>query len=224
MRTTTALLSCVFVLASVLVDAGEGADQTNANELAAWESAAKDGTPTAFANYFKKYPASPRIKTQTGAVIRGRFWWKTDAPSDPPPHGVIVTVKGTDLFVNVSVEEAKRLKVVNSKPIRPGTKNEVKGKTFNYVYGEIVEGGFAIGKEVIEPRDNVDSTIVLSADGSRLLTWDLSNAKESTHPDRNPTFPAAAARMKPFNDIPEGGLDKNLTPASQEFSVEQNLK
>jgi len=202
--------------------------QTAADEPGSWESAKRAGTPTAFAEYFREYPSSPRTRTQTGTV-RGRYWFKINDPDHL--DGVIVTVKGTDLVMNVSVEEARRLRVITSRPTTPGQKNKALGRTFNYIYGEIVEGGFTVAREIngevvcklIEPRDNVDATIVTNADGTRLLTWDLSKAKISTHPDPNPTFPAAAAGTPPFNDIP-AGLSKELTPESQVFSVSTGQK
>ena len=198
-----------------------GSEETSQTEHAAWETAVTNGTPTAFAEYFKKYPDSARIKTQT-KTLRGCYWFRMNDPKRRA--GVIVTVEGTDLFVNVSLEEAKALKVIDCRPAP--VKSSAKGRTFNSVFAEIIEGGFIVGKkegvfELVEPRDNVNSTVVLSADGKRLLTWDVRNAQVAERPNPKPTFVAGAAAVEPFNDLP-AGLTKEYTPESQEFTLNQS--
>jgi hypothetical protein len=63
-----------------------------------------------------------------------------------------------------------------------------RGQTFNWVYGEVTGGGVVVGNEIIAPKDSLKSTIVLSADGKRLLTWDLSKSTPAAQPSQNPTM------------------------------------
>jgi len=192
-------------------------------ETVAWESAIQTGTPIAFAEYFKLYPESPRIKIQKGTV-RGRFWYRLDAANSQ--NGVLVSVEGTDLLLSVSLEDAERLDVINSKLATFGLTKEAKGQSFCYVFTEIVDGGYivarklggAVVKEVIEPKDSEDGTLVLSADGASLLTWDLRQAKTRALPDPRPTFIAAAAAMRPFNEIP-ADVSKEVSAESQAIKV-----
>lgn len=193
------------------------------DEPGAWESAARTGTPTSFAEYFKRYPDSPRIKTQKGTV-RGRFWCRLDAANSQ--NGVLVTVEGTDLLLNVPLEEAERLEVINSKLATSGLAKEAIGQSFCCIFTEIVDGGYvvsrnlgdAVVKEVIAPKDSEEGTLVLSADGASLLTWDLRQAKTRARPDARPTFVAAAAAMRPFNDIP-ADVSKEVSAESQAVRV-----
>jgi hypothetical protein len=226
---TVRLLSIVVGAVSLVLAAAvcHGAEPT-ADEPAAWEVAVRKGTPTAFADYFGKYPDSPRIKTRTGTV-RGRYWFKINDPKRE--DGVIVTVEGMAVLVNVSVEEAKSHKVIDSKSVPVGLESNPKGKTFNYVFGEIIEGGYIVAKmvddkpvyDLIEPRDNLNSTVILSADGKRLLAWDVRNAQAAKRPSQQPTFIAGAASVQPFKDVP-AGISKEYTPESQSFTVNQKRR
>lgn len=224
------VVRCICWLVAMIVATGLWAAEQKEPETAeqqAWESALRTGTPSGFSEYFHKYPTSPHIRTRTGTV-RGRYWFNMH---DQSQGGVIVTVEGMNVLVNVSLEEAKRLEVIGSRTATPGLTTKAEGITFNYIYGEIVEGDFIVAKmvnkevvkEVIEPRDHLNSTVVLSADETRLLTWDLSKAKIATQPDPHPTFIASAAAMQPFSNVPPS-LSKEHTPASQGFTIEQNVE
>jgi hypothetical protein len=156
--------------------------------------------------------------------VRGRFWCRLDAANSQ--NGVLVTVEGTDLLLNVPLEEAERLEVINSKLATSGLAKEAIGQSFCYIFTEIVDGGYvvsrnlgdAVVKEVIEPKDSEEGTLVLSADGASLLTWDLRQAKTRARPDARPTFVAAAAAMRPFNDIP-ADVSKEVSAEAQAVRV-----
>ena len=166
-------------------------------EIAAWKSAQGTGTPAAFMDFYRKFPHSPHIKTMTG-TLRGRYWHKIDSPfggDNQHRDGVLVTVAGMNVVMNLSLEDAKRLKVINSGP--PGLEVKAQGTTFNYTYVEVTGGGIAVGKETISPRDNLNSTIVLSADGTRLLTWDLRTATPAAQPWPQPTMVKGSAGRYP---------------------------
>ncbi len=224
MKNTTAVMALAMVMTTGL-GLAEDSTQKTAMEIAAWQSATRTGTPAAFADYFKKYPASPRITTRTG-TLRGRYWFKINDPDHQ--DGVIVTVEGTDLLVNVSLEEAKTLEVMHFRPAPAGIKSSPEGRTFNYVYCEIIEGGFIVAKmvdnklfyELVAPRDNLNSTVVLSADGKRLLTWDLRHAQAAKRPNAKPTFVAGAAAVPPFKNVP-AGISRKFTPESQGVIFDQ---
>jgi hypothetical protein len=166
-------------------------------EIAAWKNAETIGTPTAFKEFYLKYPHSPRIKTVTG-TLRGRYWLKmninipgvaTQNDGTQMQDGVIVTVEGMNVIMNISLEEAKSLAVIGCNPAPYGAKSTANGRTFHSIYFEAVDGNVIIGNnDQITPKDNLNSTIVLSADGTRLLTWDTSNATSAPQPSPIPTF------------------------------------
>ena len=107
---------------------GPKTEESNTAEQRAWESAVDTGTPFGFSEYVDKYPASPRIRTLTGTV-RGRYWFNIH---DQGQFGVIVTVEGMNVLLTVSLEEAKRLKVIGSRAATPGLTTSGKGRTFNW--------------------------------------------------------------------------------------------
>jgi hypothetical protein len=45
-----------------------------------------------------------------------------------------------------------------------------------------------VGNQIITPKDNLNSALFLSADGSQLLAWDLSKSAPDTHPSTEPTM------------------------------------
>lgn len=217
------ITSCVSTSQDLAGNGSYGSATVPKSSVTSWASAKQAGTPSAFGQFFKKHPDSPHFKTQK-ATLRGRYWFRINDRHHR--DGVIVTVKDTDLLTNVPLEEAVRLGVIGSQPARSGFKTHATGVTFNYLYGEIVEGGIIVPKEidgkvvsrVIEPKDYINATIVLTSDGTDLLTWDLRKAIESTRPGTKPTFVRRAASRPPFNDLLPG-LDKGHTPKSQSFNI-----
>ena len=174
-------------LVAMHASAGSGVAQQppqDAAERQAWELAVNSATPSAFLDFYHAYPASSHITTRIGTV-RGRFWVKLD---DRSQLGVIVTVEGMNVLLNVPLEEAVRLGVVGSRPVTTGEVNTT-GRTFEYVYFE-AQGDVIAGGMVVEPRDHLNSTIVLDEDGTSLLTWDFSEADIATQPSPDPTFMA----------------------------------
>jgi len=132
-----------------------------------------------------------------------------DSDKQPAPSGVVVTVEGMNVSLNVSLEEALRLKVLNSRQASHGVNVQGKGTTFNYTFIEVTRGAVAVDspgmfeawkrlhqkespvpptKVVITPTDSLNSTIILGADGTRLLTWDLSQATPAAQPSTEPTI------------------------------------
>jgi hypothetical protein len=49
-------------------------------------------------------------------------------------------------------------------------------------------GELVVGNEIIAPKDSLNGTIVLSADGKRLLTWDLSKSTPAAQPSPDHTI------------------------------------
>ena len=175
-------------LASAPQAAAEGSPEQEASE---WQSAEKANTPDAFQGFFRRFPQSPHIKTVSG-TLRGRYWFRLTMPFENKNQvhreGVVVTVEGLSVARNLSLEDARRLGVINSSPASRGVNYQEKGVTFDYVYFEASGGGVVVGDQVVAPRDLLNSTIVLSADGKRLLTWDASGAREAPQPSTRPTI------------------------------------
>ena len=73
---------------------------------------------------------------------------------------------------------------------------------------------------VIEPRDHLNATAVLTADEASLLTWDLSAAEVATPANVSPTFIARFVAIRPFCELPPG-LNTEFTRASQMFVANQ---
>lgn len=201
-----------------------------AADLAAWQAACKIGTPAAFKEFYQHYPHSPRIKVVVG-TLRGRYWYFVDDPARQ--SGVLVTAEGYPVLLNLSLSAAVDLGVITSTPIQAGTKFAAKGMTFHWNYVEIDEGGIPQlstdenVKQLIEPKDSLMSSIVLTADGRRLLAWDLSNAEAAKKPSSERTFIEVADPVaQPLGPASNGPwvLDKKATPESQPVTVEGTLR
>jgi hypothetical protein len=189
----------------------EVATETNETlEAAAWDSAVKTGTATSYGEFYKKYPKSSRIKTKTGTV-RGRFWFSLDQKE----QGVFVTVEGMKVLLKLSVEEALKLKAIASRPSKPGSKIKGKGKTFNFTFGELVDGESVYEDTVVAAKDSVNCVVVLSADGKQFLTWDARKAKVAKKHDTHLTF---ISGVVPPSE-PAAGVSKQYTPESQDFNL-----
>jgi TonB family protein len=163
---------------------------TGISEFAAWEMANKDGSPEIFKEFYRKFPNSIQIKTATG-TLRGRYWFKVAQPfGDDGKHrdGVIVTAEGMDIGVNLSLDRAKKLRVIGFTPSADTANSDSSGRTFNHTYFEATSGGVLVGNEMITPKDYQNATLILSADGHRLLSWDTTNATIADHPSTQPTM------------------------------------
>ncbi|MGA9068637.1 MAG: energy transducer TonB [Terracidiphilus sp.] len=163
---------------------------TGMSEFAAWEAANKDGSPEIFMEFYRRFPNSSYVKTSTG-TLRGRYWFKVAQPfGDDGKHrdGVIVTVEDMNSGVNISLEKAKKLKVIGFTPSSDTADSDSSGRTFNHTYFEATRGGVLVGDQMITPKDLLNVKLILSADGSRLLSWDTTNATPSDHPSSQPTM------------------------------------
>lgn len=161
-------------------------------ELTAWQAAQKTGTPTAYLEFYKKYPRSSHVKVATG-TLRGRYWKQVVSASGPDAapedrDGVIVTVSGMSVFMNLSLDQATRLSVIGTAPGTPGEAPKAEGHTFNWVYAEVTGGAIVVGRQRITPLDSVNSTVLLTPDGKRLLGWDVSKATPASDPSHEPTM------------------------------------
>jgi TonB family protein len=160
------------------------------SEFAAWEAANKDGSPEIYMEFYRRFPNSSYLKTTTG-TLRGRYWFKVAQPfGDDGKHrdGVIVTVEGMDVGVNLPLDKAKKLKVIGFTPSSDTADSDSSGRTFNHTYFEATRGGVLVGDQMITPKDLNNATLILSADGSRLLSWDTTNATPSDQPSSQPTM------------------------------------
>ncbi|MFZ1083545.1 MAG: energy transducer TonB [Terracidiphilus sp.] len=163
---------------------------TGMSEFAAWEVANKNGSPEVYREFYQRYPNSSQLKTATG-TLRARYWFKVAQPfGDDGKHrdGVIVTFEGLDAGVNLTLEKAKKLKVIGFTPSSDTADSDSSGRTFNRTYFEATSGGVLVGNEMITPKDSLNAMVILSADGSRLLSWDITNATTSDHPSTQPTM------------------------------------
>jgi hypothetical protein len=191
------------------------------SEAAAWKIAEASGTPAAYREFYRKYPRSPLIKAVT-ATVRGRYWYMMNDPQNR--EGVIVSAEGVAALVNLSVKDAIDEKVIDAGAATSNAAVTASGMTFNYVYIEALEpwleaygnvassGGDKV--TLLRPTDSAQSVAILSADGARLLSWDLSTAQPATPSSTKATFVASAAQAPPFNDVPPG-ISKQYTPFSQ---------
>jgi TonB family protein len=166
------------------------AAQSETYEFAAWEATLKAATPSAYKTFYQRFPNTSHLKTATG-TLRARYWFKVAQPfGDDGKHrdGVIVTVDGMNSAINLSLEEAKNLGVIGFSPAAPDANPDSQGRTFKRIYFEATQGGVLVGNQIITPKDNLNSTLFLSADGSQLLAWDLSNSAPDSHPSTEPTM------------------------------------
>jgi TonB family protein len=163
---------------------------TGMSEFAAWELANKDGSPEVFKEFYQRYPNATQLKTATG-TLRARYWFKVSQPfGDDGKHrdGVIVTVEDMNVGVNISLDKAKKLKVIGFTPSSDTADSDSSGRTFNHTYFEATGGGVLVGDQMITPKDLLNTMVILSADGSRLLSWDTTNSTPSDHPSNLPTM------------------------------------
>ncbi len=198
-------------------------------EFDAWQKAEKCRTLNAFRDFYVRYPHSMRIKAVTG-TLRARYWFKINDPQRL--DGVIVSVAGINIIKNLSLEEALSQNVIGSREPRHGETIKAKGRTFNYVYLEATDGGtIPLRKNgdttsqslVITPKDYLGATIFLNAEGTGILTWDLSKATVADYPNNQPTFIRSAAVCEPFNSIPNS-VSKKYTPETQDVSFSSEYK
>jgi TonB family protein len=168
----------------------DAAAQSETYEFAAWEATLKAATQNAYKAFYQRFPNSSHLKTTTG-TLRARYWFKVAQPfGDDGKHhdGVIVTVDGMNFATNLSLEEAKNLGVIGVTPAAPDANPDSQGRTFKRIYFEATEGGVLVGNQIITPKDNLNSTLFLSADGLHLLAWDLSKSAPDAHPSTEPTM------------------------------------
>lgn len=191
-------------------------------ESDAWQDASQADAPAAYAEFFRSFPGSPLISVRKG-TLRGRYWCRIDGALRQ--DGVLVTVEGTDYLVSVPVGEAVCQGLIYSRLAAAGLEKKSRGQSFRFCFAEIVEGGYIVArrirgevvKEVVEPKDSENCTLIVSANGERLLSWDLSSATCRTQADTRPTFVAGGAGAPPFDADPPasgGGVAE-----SQELSV-----
>jgi TonB family protein len=168
----------------------DAAAQSETIEFAAWEATLRTATPNAYKSFYQRFPNTRRLKTAT-ATLRARYWFKVAQPfGDDGKHrdGVIVTVDGMNFAINLSLDEAKNQGVIGVSPAAPDANPDSQGRTFKRIYFEATEGGVLVGNQIITPKDNLNTTLYLSADGSQLLAWDLSNSTPDAHPSAEPTM------------------------------------
>jgi len=168
----------------------DAAAQSETYEFAAWEATIKAATPNAYKSFYQRFPNTRHLKTAT-ATLRARYWFKVAQPfGDDGKHrdGVFVTVDGMNFAINLSLEEAKNLGVIGFDPAAPDANPDSQGRTFKHIYFEATQGGVLVGNQIITPKDNLNTTLYLSADGSQLLAWDVSKSAPDTHPSTQPTM------------------------------------
>jgi hypothetical protein len=157
-----------------------------------WNQTFLTNTPQAYIAFSVAHPNSSLIKTAIG-TIRGRYW---ENIMNGKEDGVLVTVAGMNTLGKFSIQDAKALGVIDAKPMESTQYNmKVKGVTFDIIYAEMlgacpVRNGNDV-LEMIEPADNENASLILSADGTRILAWNLRNAKRADQPDvSQPTYPS----------------------------------
>jgi TonB family protein len=166
------------------------AAQSETYEFAAWEATIRAATPNAYKAFYQRFPNTNRLKVVPG-TLRARYWFKVAQPfGDDGKHhdGVIVTVDGMNFAVNLSLEEAKNTGVIGVTPAAADANPDSQGRTFKRIYFEATDGGVLVGNQIITPKDNLNTTLFLSADGSQLLAWDLSKSAPDSHPSTEPTM------------------------------------
>ena len=168
----------------------DAAAQSETYEFAAWEATLKAATPSAYKTFYQRFPNTTRLKVVPG-TLRARYWFKVAQPfGDDGKHrdGVFVTVDGMNFAINLSLEEAINRGVIGVTPAAPDANPDSQGRTFKRIYFEATQGGVLVGNQIITPKDNLNSTLFLNADGSQLLAWDLSKSAPDSHPSTEPTM------------------------------------
>jgi TonB family protein len=168
----------------------DAAAQSETYEFAAWEATLKAANPSAYKTFYQRFPNTTRLKVVPG-TLRARYWFKVAQPfGDDGKHrdGVFVTVDGMNFAINLSLEEAINRGVIGVTPAAPDANPDSQGRTFKRIYFEATQGGVLVGNQIITPKDNLNSALFLSADGSQLLAWDLSKSAPDTHPSTEPTM------------------------------------
>ena len=168
----------------------DAAAQSETYEFAAWEATLKAANPSAYKTFYQRFPNTTRLKVVPG-TLRARYWFKVAQPfGDDGKHrdGVFVTVDGMNFAINLSLEDAINRGVIGFSPAAPDANPDSQGRTFKRIYFEATEGGVLVGNQIITPKDNLNSTLFLSADGSQLLAWDLSKSAPDAHPSTEPTM------------------------------------
>ncbi len=166
------------------------AAQSETYEFAAWEATLKAATQNAYKTFYQRFPNTTRLKVVPG-TLRARYWFKVAQPfGDDGKHrdGVFVTVDGMNFAINLSLEEAINRGVIGVAPAAADANPDSQGRTFKRIYFEATQGGVLVGNQIITPKDNLNSTLFLNADGSQLLAWDLSKSAPDTHPSTEPTM------------------------------------
>ena len=166
------------------------AAQSETYEFAAWEATLKAATQNAYKAFYQRFPNTNRLKVVPG-TLRARYWFKVAQPfGDDGKHrdGVFVTVDGMNFAINLSLEEAINRGVIGVAPAAPDANPDSQGRTFKRIYFEATQGGVLVGNQIITPKDNLNSTLFLNADGSQLLAWDLSKSAPDSHPSTEPTM------------------------------------
>jgi ankyrin repeat protein len=197
-----------------------GGQQT---EEFAWSQAVANDTIKAYLDFSRAYPNSAHIQIATGTV-RGRYWETMGQPewlggkvvTDLAAEGVLVTVAKTEAFKMLPLEEAIALGVIGYKPaglVPSGTELKTPVTTFDVTSMEMQGSCFvkhttSSNKDLaaglmIEPKDILDASVVLSADGKRLLAWDIGNAKVADHADTSQATYPNSARKKVGGYNPE---------------------
>jgi TonB family protein len=168
----------------------DAAAQSETYEFAAWEATLKAANPSAYKTFYQRFPNTTRLKVVPG-TLRARYWFKVAQPfGDDGKHrdGVFVTVDGMNFAINLSLEEAINRGVIGVAPAAADANPDSQGRTFKRIYFEATQGGVLVGNQIITPKDNLNSTLFLNADGSQLLAWDLSKSAPDSHPSTEPTM------------------------------------
>lgn len=227
--------AALFAVASVTVPLCANAQEPGGDtEESAWNQAASKNAIEAYLSFATAFPKSTHIRVTTG-ILRGRHYetigdpvvTSAGASAESGPSGVLVTVADTDAFALLTIDNAIGLGVVDYKmtsTLRSGTMLKVQVTTFNVSSYEVQGESLFQDKQssnrdvvagiVIEPKDILNTKCVLSADGKRLLAWDLNGTTVAEHADvSRATYPASARK-------PSGGLN----PESQTATLTQKVK
>lgn len=205
-----------------------GQQQPQLTEETAWSHAVSEGTVAAYLEFAKQYAASSHVKTTSG-TLRARYWLKMGdltassggVTADFGGQGILVTVARSDAFTMLKLVDAISQGVIRYKllaDVPRGTIFRIPTTTFEYTTFEM-QGPCLAGDPnstdvnlskgiVVEPTDFVNASIVMSADGKRLLAWDLKNATVADQPDvSHATYPDSARADK-------GGLNPEKQTAT----------